>query len=387
MAKNRDLEGFEEEVTENTHKMRTNHLLVIGIDNYKNSITDLNNAVLDAQTVTAILQEKYDFKPENTTIILNERATREAIISAFDKKMETLTEDDNFVFYFSGHGEIAKRGNRGFWIPADGKVGKRSSWVSNSDIKETLASTHAHHILGIVDSCFSGSFFRNLTQENTPNHTYQLLDSTPSRWLLTAGRETLVPDGAPGEHSPFARVLISHLKNNPLSALPISELAQKIIFAPSINSVNAKPRGEALNIQGSDGGQFIFYKKDFTPKESTQATTSVKNRNIDTPKEEISRPTPTPIVKEVITNANLDEHLKKLVRLGDTEKAFDLLNKKINPDSRIANDLTLVQARYNHLARKKQNGLITDEYFSMSNARITHSLISTIDNIDEEDLL
>ena len=381
MAKNRDLDGVEEETIEAAHKMRTNHLLVIGIDDYQNGITDLNNAVLDAKTVAALLQKKYNFKPENTKILLNKEATREAIISAFDTKMDSLTEDDNFVFYFSGHGEIVKRGNRGFWIPADGKVGKRSSWVSNNDIKESLASTSAHHILGIVDSCFSGSFFRNLTRENTPNKTFQLLDSTPSRWLLTAGRETLVPDGAPGEHSPFARVLISHLKTNPLPALPISTLVQNVIFAPSINNVNAKPRGEALNISGSDGGQFIFYKKDFKPNtETIETPVSKPMRNIAPEKVEEKEAPLKP-------KGNIIDQIKELIAIDEMDNAMDLIAEKISPDARINKDLFLLKSRHFRMMKDKRRGTISDDNFSINHAKLTHALLSYVDDIKKEDIL
>lgn len=381
MANYRDLDGVEEETTESTHNIRTNHLLVIGIDDYQNGITDLNNAVLDANTVAALLQERYDFKPENTKIILNKAATREAIISAFDAKMDNLTEDDNFVFYFSGHGEIAKRGNRGFWIPADGKIGKRASWVSNNDIKESLASTSAHHILGIVDSCFSGSFFRNLTRENTPNKTFQLLDSTPSRWLLTAGRETLVPDGAPGEHSPFARVLISHLKTNPLPALPISTLVQNVIFAPSINNVNAKPRGEALNISGSDGGQFIFYKKDFTPSVETIRTFNTEpSRNITTNKAEIKEVPKKP-------TGNIIDQIKELIAIDEMEEAMGLIAEKISPEARINKDLLLLKSRHFRMMKDKRRGTMSDDSFSINHAKLTHALLSYVDDIKKEDIL
>jgi hypothetical protein len=192
----------------------------------------------------------------------------------------------------------------------------------------------------------------------------------------------------PGTHSPFAKTLISQLSYNPDNALAVSKLCSDVIMSPAIDKVNAKPRGSALPLSSSQGGEFIFYKKGYTPKASTNTTTSGASKNVTAPKEEKAIPPATnPNPPTDITNANISEHLKKLVRLGDTEKAFELLNNKINSESRIANDLTLVQARYNRLVREKRNGLITDEYFSMSNARITHSLLSTIDRIDEEDLM
>ncbi|MGK0363890.1 MAG: hypothetical protein ACI85O_000944 [Saprospiraceae bacterium] len=386
MSNNRDLEGFEEEVEGIAYKMRTNHLLIIAIDDYQNGIQDLNNAVRDAEAVKEILWELYQFTPENTKVLTNQNATRHNIISAFEGFIEKLTPDDNFIFYFSGHGDMYKPTKRGFWIPADGKPRSRSSWLSNNDIRDFMEFMEAHHVFGIVDSCFSGALFRKNIQENT--NTLMYLDSYPSRWLLTAGRETIVPDGVPGTHSPFAKTLISQLSYNPNDALAVSKLCSDVIMSPAIDKVNAKPRGSALPLSSSQGGEFIFYKKGYTPKGGKNRDTSSTSRGADTSQvDNTSTPAPMAPVSSVITNANLNEHLKKLVRLGDTEKAFELLEKKINPESRIANDLTLVQARYNRLVREKRNGLITDEYFSMSNARITHSLLGTIDNVKDDDLL
>ena len=384
MANNRDLEGMEEETTESTHTMRTNHLLIIAIDDYQNGIQDLNNAVRDAEAVKEILWKSYQFSPDNTKVLTNKDATRHNIISAFEDFIEKLTPDDNFVFYFSGHGDMYKPTKRGFWIPADGKPRSRSSWLSNNDIRDFMEYIEAHHVFGIVDSCFSGALFRKNAQEN--ENTIMYLDSYPSRWLLTAGRETIVPDGVPGTHSPFAKTLISQLSYNPNDALAVSKLCSDVIMSPAIDKVNAKPRGSALPLSSSQGGEFIFYKKGYTPSSETKVAQAGKSKNIKPTEDKIIKPTKAETPVAPAKELNLVDQLKKFVRLGDTEKAFNLLEKKINSDSRIANDLTLVQARYNRLVREKRNGLITDEYFSMSNARITHSLLSTIDNIKDDDL-
>jgi len=384
MAKNRRMGGYSLTSEKSTHKIRTNHLLIIGIDNYQNGIDKLNNAVRDAVTVKDLLLEKYQFSEKNTTVLLDKDATRRNIIRAFESFIEKLTPDDNFIFYFSGHGDMYKPTNRGYWIPTDGEPDGRDTWLSNNTISDFMEYMKAHHVFGIVDSCFSGALFRKTLQKNT--NTLAYLDSYPSRWLLTAGRETIVPDGPPGTHSPFANTLISKLKYNPNDALAVSTLSHDVAMSPSLNRVNAKPRGSALPLSSSQGGEFIFYKKGFIPAGTQKATRIDTSRKItpsDTKNPKIADTSIIPSTPDL----TLKEQLKNYVRLGDTEKVFKLLEKKVNPESRVANDLTLVQARYNRLIRKKRNGLITDEYYSMSNARITHSLIGTIDNIDDDDLL
>jgi len=60
---------------EQENKQRTNHLLIIGIDDYQNGITPLNNAVRDAKMFSEILLKQYQFEAKNVTTLFNENAT------------------------------------------------------------------------------------------------------------------------------------------------------------------------------------------------------------------------------------------------------------------------------------------------------------------------
>ena len=379
MANYRDLEGMEEEETTSTHKIRTNHLLVIAIDEYENGIQDLNNAVRDAEAVKEILWKSYQFSPENTKVLINKDATRHNIISAFEGFIEKLTPEDNFLFYFSGHGDMYKPTKRGFWIPADGKPRSRSSWLSNNDIRDFMEYMQAHHVFGIVDSCFSGALFRKNAQEN--ENTLKYLDSYPSRWLLTAGRETIVPDGVPGTHSPFAKTLISQLSHNPEMAFAVSKLCSDVIMSPAIDKVNAKPRGSALPLSSSQGGQFIFYKKGFKANtETTETSSSMPTRNIIP--EEIE-------VKEIPKKpkGNIIDQIKELIAMDEMEEAMDLIEEKISSEARINKDLFLLKSRYFRMMKDKNRGTISDDNFSINHAKLTQALLSYVNDVKKEDIL
>ena len=379
MANYRDIEGMDEDETTSTHKMRTNHLLVIAIDEYENGIQDLNNAVRDAEAVKEALWKTYQFFPENTKVLINKDATRHNIISAFEGFIEKLTPEDNFVFYFSGHGDMYKPTKRGFWIPADGKPRSRSSWLSNNDIRDFMEYMNAHHVFGIVDSCFSGALFRKNAQEN--ENTLMYLDSYPSRWLLTAGRETIVPDGVPGTHSPFAKTLISQLSHNPEMAFAVSKLCNDVIMSPAIDKINAKPRGSALPLSSSQGGQFIFYKKGYKPKGGTTATR---------PSEPARNVTPEQIeIKEVPKKptGNVIQQIKELLATDEMKEAMDLIAEKISPDARINKDLFLLKSRYTRLMKDKNRGMINPDNFSIRHAKLTQALLSYVDDVKKEDIL
>ena len=121
----------------NTDKQKpagNNYLLVIGIDEYQH-ITPLNNAVRDAETIRDLLLDRYQFKPEHTTSLINKDASRENILESLHELEGTLTENDNFLLYFAGHGVMNDTQTRGFWIPAEARR-RYSHYVSNSDVRD-----------------------------------------------------------------------------------------------------------------------------------------------------------------------------------------------------------------------------------------------------------
>ena len=81
-----------------------NYLLLIGIDKYPKDIPQLNNAVKDAIAFRNVLWEQYQFEPSQTIELFDEQATRSAIIRTFDDLIKRISDQDNLVFYFSGHG-------------------------------------------------------------------------------------------------------------------------------------------------------------------------------------------------------------------------------------------------------------------------------------------
>ena len=250
---------------------RKNHLLVIGIDKYQN-FTPLNNAVKDAKDFIAVLQNKYQFDKNNLTCLFNEEATRSNIIETFSTLLNKLTNNDNLIFYYSGHGEQLEYGNgqRGYWIPCDAKTDMTSSYIPNEEINILFKNSDAHHIFGIVDSCYSGSLFRSSGVSKAESR----IDSYPSRWLLSAGRNEVVSDGAIGQNSPFANSLLAYLKNNPSKGIWVYDLCQKVIESTSFNAQQT-PRGEPLPGVGHEGGQFIFRQKGFYEDVNNNVSTIV----------------------------------------------------------------------------------------------------------------
>ena len=372
--------------------LRKNHLLIIGIDDYQDSkITDLSNAKKDALDFKELMINKYQFSEENTTCLFDKSATRQNILQTFSYHLNDLNEEDNLLFYYSGHGEIVKSGrkNRGFWIPSDATADMPFSYVSNEEIINLFEASYAHHIFGIVDSCFSGSLFvkqRSVVEKK--------IDSLPSRWLLTAGLLEPVSDGSLGENSPFAKTLLTHLKANPDKTLWTTELCTRVLRSVEDNTKNQTPRGEPLHGVGHMGGQFIFRKKGFfekveediieTKNEPTKnvntTNTKVATQTTITPESQPSKPQTTP--------ANMEEWREqiKLLVAEDLGQAMVALNAAFNRATSKYNDLILLRARHNSAKMDSQRGVVTLGQQNMMFNQIRYALIEMVDDMEEDDL-
>src|SRR5499427_109118 len=76
------------------------HALVIGNNAYTD-MSPLKTAVSDATAIADLLRTTYGF-----TVTLLTNATREDIITALDQLRATLTEQDNLLIYYAGHGVL-----------------------------------------------------------------------------------------------------------------------------------------------------------------------------------------------------------------------------------------------------------------------------------------
>ena len=242
------------------------YLLVIAIDQYQH-FQNLHNCIKDAETFVNVLTNRYQFSSSKkaSTYLFNENATREAIINTIENLSQLLTDKDDLLIYFAGHGYLHKKTRLGHLVPYDAHENSLASLIPNSYLREFISSFEAHHILLIVDSCFSGSIFRGYETGKTGSLTEiekyaDRVDIHPSRYGLAAGMIEKVSDGIIGNHSPFAKSLISFLDHNKSNKLPVSELIQHVC---KITTYNAKqtPIGGILFETNHEGGQFIFRKK------------------------------------------------------------------------------------------------------------------------------
>jgi hypothetical protein len=141
------------------------YALIVGISDYPGEEDDLATPVPDAEIMRDVLINRYNFPAENIVMLLDDDATRGAIMSAFKRHLGQAGSDGVAVFYYSGHGMQLPR-NVGYqdneedgrdesifvYGPAD-----YSSVIVDDELGELADGLNTDNVLLILDSCHSGT--------------------------------------------------------------------------------------------------------------------------------------------------------------------------------------------------------------------------------------
>ena len=231
------------------------HAILIAAKDYADpAIVDLENPVKDAIELKNILVNNYTFKENNVETLYN--SSREEIMQALVLKSNALSENDNLLIFYAGHGigEKDKFGDvDGYWIPSSAKKGLNASYISSDDINKALKRSNAKHILVIADACFSGAFTRELPADASVGVQKQY--SVPSRKIMASGNMEPVPD-----NSRFIFYLKKNLKENKEKYLTSKRLFDGF-YEAILNNSDTSPQYAAIKNVGDEGGEFVFIKK------------------------------------------------------------------------------------------------------------------------------
>ncbi len=243
------------------------HALVIGNNDYEH-LSDLQMAVADAEAVAALLTERYGFDVE---ILID--ATRYDIISALTRKRAELTEHDNLLIYYAGHGNLDVESDEGYWLPVDAEPDNPANWVSNNMITGQLRAIRAKHVLVVADSCYSGKLTRNIeTNLRTGAERsawLKRMNARRSRTALTSGGLEPVVDAGGGLHSVFARAFLDALRTN--DEILDGQSLFDAIKRPVVVNADQTPEYADVRRAGHNGGDFLFVPISATPS-ATLAT-------------------------------------------------------------------------------------------------------------------
>jgi len=166
------------------------------------------------------------------------------------------------LIYYAGHGWLNEKTNTGYWQPVDSRKGKRSRWLSNASITDTLKNSKAKHVMVVADSCYSGSLTRGFEEapQGDPGNDssyYRKMALKKARVTLTSGGLEPVYDGT-GKHSPFARAFMGVLEDNE-DIIDGNRLFNRIRKGVAVNA-DQTPEYANIRKAGHEGGDFLFVR-------------------------------------------------------------------------------------------------------------------------------
>ncbi len=245
--------------------------LLIGISDYRdnNFVNDLSTPSKDVSDLAKALREDFGFT--DVRALIDDQATRQGILAAFDSLYEDCTQDDNVLVYYAGHGDL-NVDKSGFWLPQD--ASDKYSTINNSELKDRVVRLRARRVLLVSDSCFAGSFLHRAmgvakVPEVKTDVIKRITDETignkaGSREAMTSGAMAPVSDEGVGfyaGHSPFSGALLTALDSvRPGAAVNVADVFEEVSRQVKEQTKGTQTPQFAYFAEGHGGGSFYFLR-------------------------------------------------------------------------------------------------------------------------------
>ncbi|MGD1843591.1 MAG: tetratricopeptide repeat protein, partial [Thermonemataceae bacterium] len=230
------------------------YALIFATDTYE-YWNDLVNPIKDAQTIAKDLENIYGFQ---TDLVLN--PTQQQIILKLKEYLKKqYRPNDQLFILFAGHGQFDETFKEGYVVAKDSQLddATKVSYLPHSVLRTYVDNIACKHILLMMDVCFGGTFDPLLAiqgvrgneekKEDVPTEEFiRRKLAAKTRKYITSGGKEYVPDGTPGNHSPFARRFLDSLRRTEgkYSILEKSEtISHKEMISPEHHAVE-KGRNE-----------------------------------------------------------------------------------------------------------------------------------------------
>lgn len=168
--------------------MATKKALLVGI-NYPNTDHQLQGCVNDVLAVEKTLIDHFDFR--NITLLLDERATTEAILYHLEKLVEDAKTGDVLYFHYSGHGsQVLDQGDADYEpdgldeiiCPID--LDWEEKIIKDDDLKRIFDKVpDGVNLTVVLDCCNSGGGLDQLNQYQHARDEVQIQPKDPGRFL------------------------------------------------------------------------------------------------------------------------------------------------------------------------------------------------------------
>ena len=267
------------------------HAVLIGINEYV-EMPRLKTPVKDVEALEKVLRGQYGF--EDIILITDKteiKPTAKNIVNVLREKAASLSDADNLLVYFAGHGEQDKLIDESYWIPIEGRKDDTTTWIAHTSIRSLLETNNikVKNFILIADSCYSGNLTRAvLTGDEVGEkeayariHKLKEMASKKSREVITSGSNEPVQDAVKGSsHSLFAHYLLKALDENPDKFSDVATLFNQKI-KPEIDPYGMQTPDRSRVRSAVDAkGLFVLVKinaKDLPPK--IDPIQEIKNRD------------------------------------------------------------------------------------------------------------
>ncbi len=242
------------------------YALLIGNSDYER-LEDLQTPINDIARARNVLENKYGF-----TVFSLDNGNSIEIMQAINNLADIVTENDNLLIFFAGHGSRLQTGRNeaGYWLPKNAERPPRNTfWVSNEFVSGHLARLNARRVLVVADSCYAGLLAGDpslaLMGVDSPQYTNpEFLEfklSKRARLLLSSGGDKPVLDQGSGNHSIFANAFLSALEaNEGLLATPqlYLQIQQRVEDNAAAFGFAQSPELKSIKSAGHEVGDFFF---------------------------------------------------------------------------------------------------------------------------------
>jgi WD40 repeat protein len=198
------------------------HLLVVGINTYKNPKYNLNYAVPDATAVRDLVERASTgiFSKINVTTLFNEKATRAALTEAFASIAQAAGPRDVFVFYYAGHGVMSGDARPEFFLApyeltqlygADEQL--RTKAISSAELLAFSQKIPAQKQLFLLDACQSAGALTTVAMRGAAEEkaVAQLARASGTHWITASGSEQFASEFEKLGHGTFTYALLEAL--------------------------------------------------------------------------------------------------------------------------------------------------------------------------------
>ncbi|MCR9051054.1 MAG: SUMF1/EgtB/PvdO family nonheme iron enzyme [bacterium] len=220
---------------------------------------DLPETGREARNIGQVLESDYNF-----TVQYHREVEKADILQKIAEiNSRKYGKNDQVLFFFSMHGHFDKSADRGYLVPADGKIPRLDAygqtWLSYDDLGSYITKNPAEHVLLALDACYSGAFGDRykgapdaLPWEGAGDcqQKAQLALQHDSRLYFSSGsREQRTP-----ANSLFAKKWLEALRNGARTGLVTSRDLRYYLGGISYPT----PEGGSFTSRHEAGGDFVF---------------------------------------------------------------------------------------------------------------------------------